>query len=103
MENWNRAIQIILKLYLITYLFPSFKLCIMNSFIFYFEKQPNPTSSAISVSFGLNLLPSGLLDTKPNELSREYKDGFDPFKNDHKTKANLLHKECKLSLYLCYF
>ncbi|CAG8668112.1 2620_t:CDS:10, partial [Funneliformis mosseae] len=63
----------------------------------YTQNQPDQTSSAISDSVGLNLLPSGLLDVKLNESSVEYKDELDPFKTDYKTKANFLHKELKLA------
>ncbi|RIA94493.1 hypothetical protein C1645_864949 [Glomus cerebriforme] len=69
-----------------------------NLFPFYtFKKQSNPISSTISVSVGLNLLPSGLFDTKPSEPSRKYKGGFNPFNDDNETRMRYLHKELKLA------
>ncbi|GES78263.1 hypothetical protein GLOIN_2v1836658 [Rhizophagus clarus] len=61
------------------------------------KPQPSPISSSISVSVGLNLLPSGLFATKQGELSHGYKGGFDPFKDDHETRTNYLHEELKLA------
>ncbi|CAB4493008.1 unnamed protein product [Rhizophagus irregularis] len=81
------------------YLLLSFNIFNNNEFIpfIHFKKQPNPISSSISVSVGLNLLPSGLFDANHSELSREYKGGFDPFKDDYEMRMNYLHKELKLA------
>lgn len=82
------------------YLLLSFNIFNNNEFPFiHFKKQPNPISSSISVSVGLNLLPSGLFDANHSELSREYNGGFDPFKDDYEMRMNYLHKECRKLMY----